>query len=183
MKKHLLLLVMMLLLMAASADAVKIDGIWYNLVSNEKLAEVAKNPSGSYSGAIVIPEKFTYHGKEYSVTSIGKEAFYYCTGLTSVTIPGSMTSIGNYAFNSCTGLTSVTIGNSVTSIGSNAFYKCSGLTDVTCMAERVPSTISDTFADSKTNYATLHVPGTAINSYKSTKPWSKFKEVVALTDQ
>ena len=65
------------------------------------------------------------------VTSIGRYAFYGCSGLTSVTIGNSVTSIGSSAFKGCSGLTSVTIGNSVTSIGSDAFYGCSGLTSVT----------------------------------------------------
>ena len=66
-----------------------------------------------------------------SVTSIGVQAFYYCTSLTSITIPDSVTSIGNYAFYSCDSLTSITIGDGVTSIGYGAFYNCSSLTSVT----------------------------------------------------
>ena len=66
-----------------------------------------------------------------SVTSIGWYAFEYCTGLTSITIPDSVTSIGEDAFDNCTSLTSVTIGNSVTSIGSFAFSDCDSLTSVT----------------------------------------------------
>ncbi len=65
-----------------------------------------------------------------SVTSIGGQAFYDCSGLTSVTIGNSVTSIGDKAFGFCSGLTSVTIGNGVTSIGTDAFYECSGLTSV-----------------------------------------------------
>ena len=65
------------------------------------------------------------------LTKIGENAFEYCSGLTSVTIPNSVTSIGNDAFYRCSGLTSVTIPNSVTSIGQGAFYNCSGLTSVT----------------------------------------------------
>ena len=64
------------------------------------------------------------------LNSIGDNAFYDCSGLTSVTIPNSVTSIGNDAFKNCNGLTSITIPNSVTSIGDGAFYGCSGLNKV-----------------------------------------------------
>ncbi|MDR0714973.1 MAG: leucine-rich repeat protein [Bacteroidales bacterium] len=66
-----------------------------------------------------------------SVTTVGEEAFTYCHGLTSVTIPHSVTTIGTFAFFDCSGLTSVTIGNSVTTIGDYAFNNCSNLTSVT----------------------------------------------------
>ncbi len=120
---------MMLLPMMAMADAVEIDGIYYNLITKGKIAEVTSNPN-KYSGSVAIPEKVQHEGTEYSVTSIGNNAFYDCKNLTSITIPNSVTSIGVNAFRRCSGLTSVTIGNSVTSIGDYAFDNCNSLTSV-----------------------------------------------------
>ena len=64
------------------------------------------------------------------VTSIGKWAFYDCSGLTSVTTPNSITNIGEYAFRNCSSLTRITIPFNVTSIGEGAFLNCSNLTTV-----------------------------------------------------
>ena len=66
-----------------------------------------------------------------SVTSIGDDAFYDCSSLTSIMIPNSVTSIGYQAFSSCSRLTSITIPDSVTSIGRFAFQYCSSLTSIT----------------------------------------------------
>ena len=107
---------------SAFADAVEIDGIYYNLVSKIKSAEVTKKPSGEYSGNINIPETVTYNGdgKTYTVTSIGSGAFYGCHELTSITIPNSVTSIGNDAFYDC-GLTKAEFA-SIESLCSISFY-------------------------------------------------------------
>jgi hypothetical protein len=56
-------------------------------------------------GALTIPG--TIEG--FPVTTIGDNAFYGYTNLTSVTIPASVTSIGNQAFSGCSGLSSVNL--------------------------------------------------------------------------
>jgi hypothetical protein len=66
-----------------------------------------------------------------SVTSIGKQAFEYCSNLQSVTIPDSVTIIGIRAFESCNRLKYVTIGDSVDTIGGSAFNGCIELRSVT----------------------------------------------------
>ena len=84
-------------------------------------------PGNKVSGELIIPEIVFDGDIEYSVTSIGVWAFYYCSGLTSVTIPNSVTSIDVYAFYGCTGLTSVVIPNSVTELGNDVFKSCTNL--------------------------------------------------------
>ena len=267
MKKHLLFLFAALLPLVASAQTkVEIDGIWYNLVSKAKQAEVTSPDGAKYSGSITIPATVTHNGVAHSVRSIGEEAFSYCSSLTdiilpegvtsisnrafsycssltdiilpegvtsighqafvdcrsltAITIPESVTSIGSsafhwcrgltainipegvtsiehYTFQECSSLTAITIPEGVTSIGSQAFQDCSSLTDITlpksvsriysnafagcyeltdvyCYAETVPGTDANAFNGSYIEYATLHVPAGAINSYKATAPWSRF---------
>ena len=118
-----------------------------------------------------------------SVTSIGNHAFRECGGLTSITIGSSVTSIGDDAFGYCSSLTSIIIPNSVTSIGDYSFFGCSGLMkDVYCYAESVPSTSSNAFDDSPISSATLHVPAGSISSYRETSPWSKFGQIVPISN-
>ncbi len=82
-----------------------------------------------------------------SVTSIGEWAFKGCRGFTgSLTIPASVTSIGDWAFYGCIGFTgSLTIPPSVTSIGSGAFYGCSGFTGSLTIPASVTSIGVDAF--------------------------------------
>ena len=80
----------------------------------------------------------------------------------------------------CSGLTSITIPNSVTSIGDEAFAKCSNLENVYCYAEKIRYADDDIFSDSYIEYATLHVPSSAISYYQTTEPWSGFGTIKAI---
>ena len=129
--------------MATAHDFV-VGGIYYNITdaTNKTVAVTYKGSSYSayfneYTGDVVIPESVTYNGTTYSVTSIGEDAFFGCSALTSIEIPNSVTSIGEYAFRNCTSLTSIEIPNSVTSIVNYAFEYCTGLASV-----EIPSSVT-----------------------------------------
>ncbi len=109
MKKQLVVFVWTLLPLMASAYDAQINGIYYNLDTENKTATVTFESSesvpGSYStsyssdyeGDVVIPDAVTWNGASYTVTTIGIGAFRGCSGLKSITIPSSITSI-SYAF-------------------------------------------------------------------------------------
>ena len=104
MKQKLFLTCLLLLtnLMASAYDC-QVDGIYYNLDTSGKTAEVTYKSSSDrgYSGRVNIPSSVSYDGTSYSVTSIGGSAFSYCYGLTSITIPSSVKNIGKNAFHFC----------------------------------------------------------------------------------
>ena len=85
------------------AYSFSVDGVYYSENSDGKTVYVTYKTTSynSYSGSVVIPSTVTYSGTTYSVTSIGKYAFYECRGLTSVTIPNSVTSIDSSTFEKC----------------------------------------------------------------------------------
>lgn len=66
----------------------------------------------------------------HGVTSIGKNAFYYCYSLQSITIPNSVIKIDEGAFAYSKALKSIIIPKSVTTIANDAFGRCSDLISI-----------------------------------------------------
>ena len=173
---------MLLCSVTASAEVVQIDGIWYNLITKAKQAEVTKNPNSDvqYDGAIFIPSTINHGGIDYQVTSIGDDAFartYDTYAVTSIVLPKGLVSIGDRAFWGCSmatismpesirtigkeafaysALESITLPKSVTSIGSGTFAYCSRLTSI-AIPESVTSIGYGTFLNCS-NLTTITLP-------------------------
>lgn len=153
MKKFFTLFLALVASLQLFAYTAQIDGIYYNIYNGDNpYAEVtclyswSSSNSSAYKGEVVIPSSIVFNGTTYPVTSIGYEAFRFCSSLTSVTIPNSVISIDDYAFNNCSSLISVTIPNSVTSIDSEAFNGCSSLNTIIVDGERPASLNGDVFS-------------------------------------
>jgi hypothetical protein len=197
MKKSFITLIALLLSLAASA-AVQIDGLWYNLNSNNNTAEVVASQGTQYSGDISIPTWAYYQNTSYKVTSIGNSAFEGCVDVTSVSIPSSVTSIGNGAFWQCSSLKSVyipdgvkTIGegafhncfnlvsvyipSSVTSIGSSAFSNCNNLNQVFSLIQSPFAINQNVFTTYSTT--TLFTPKGTKSAYLAKSGWKKFTNI------
>ena len=83
------------------AEEIPNNEIWYTS-KNEQIVEPYET---KIFGASIISNTYS-NGKgvikfDNSVTSIGEGAFYYCSALTSITIPNSVISIENAAFFGC----------------------------------------------------------------------------------
>lgn len=81
---------------SATETGISYDGLIYSVDTEAKTATVTKAETSTTNAN--IPETISYQNEEYTVTSIGTEAFKQNTTIKSVTIPATITSIGNYAF-------------------------------------------------------------------------------------
>ena len=119
-------------------------GIKYR-ITGDGTASVASSYYSDYQGDIVMPSRVTTsvwnynedYGLSYVITSIDKDAFKNCIGLTSIELPNTVTGIGDNAFYGCSGLSSITLSNGLESIGQSAFGNCTSLQSIT-----IPNSVS-----------------------------------------
>ena len=97
-------------------------------------------------------------------------------GCKSTVIPNTVTSIGFEAFYFCSSLTTITIPNSVLTIGNNAFHGCSGLTSVKLYAEMPAPLLAGIFPTAQP--MTLYVPQGSKAAYQSASGWRNFRTII-----
>ena len=108
-----------------------------------------------------------------NLLSIGQYAFYNCSTLVSVTMPEGMQTLGAYAFYNNASLVKIKLPSTLSVIGNYAFGKCQQLMKMNVAAYAPPTVSSNTFY-SVPRTATVYVPESAINTYKSTYIWNEF---------
>ena len=178
------LFVLLLLSVTSLADSVEIGGIFYDLDRGNLTASVSyriwpkdeslnpiSTPDSLYTGDIVIPNTVSYLDTTYTVTSIGSNAFFGCSHLSSVKIPNTVTSVGYMAFAWCSGLGELTFPESVNSLGMYLFTGNMGGVYVACLALTPPAITGYDLGTA----LTIHVPYEVMPIYQSTLGWKRHK--------
>ena len=121
--------------------------------ADTKTLTVNSNPGeGAYANNTEIEHVIISEG----VTSIAREAFYYCSALTTIELPASIESIGDYAFQGCPAIVSVT-----------------------CKALNPPTMGDGIFYDSSA-LEHIYVPAWSVDAYKAATEWSLNAAIIEL---
>jgi len=110
------------------------------------------------------------------LTAILDYVFCGCNLTGDLVIPSSVSSIGRYAFYGCSGFTgSLIVGRMVNSIGDYAFRNCNGFTTIISENPTPPSANNSYSSFSGMNFSIpVHVPYNTVSSYQSAEGWSQF---------
>ncbi len=184
-------------------------GLYYSIDPAKQNATVVQHPDGvgEYNPLVnvTIPEAIEAYGQTFSVDTIGKDAFYGCDELESITMPNSIVSIEEYAFYNCSAvkkfiipgnvtfigqrafwdckeMTSLAIYGNVATIGDYAFRNCSKIASITCEAATPPTCIYQCL-NSVTKTIPLYVPSESVNAYKNATEWKDFTNIKQLIDK
>ena len=160
----------------AEGEPFTIDKITYTPNDEEQIAVVSGH-TNDLPANVTIPAKVTNDGKEYTVTSIGYNAFWN-TGLESVTFEtgSSLKTIGQSAFASCYSLKTITIPASVTSIGASAFTN-SGLESVTFETGTSLEVIGVNVFGSCGNLKTITIPASVTSIGENAFSWGGLQSI------
>ena len=109
-----------------------------------------------------------------TVTTIGFNAFAYCTQLKEMVIPEGVTIIPGALFMSCTSLARVVLPSTVTELAGRDTFKDCPLTDIVCHAPTAPTAGSYIFNDNHYSTTRLIVPEGS--NYNDKYPWSRFNQ-------
>lgn len=101
---------------------VVVDGVAYRLDDDNYTAIVfGKSSLVTPTGDVVIRASITDNGNTYTVVEIEIQAFYGCSGITSVVVPEGIIELPINTFHTCTGLKSLRMRTIATPTNASSF--------------------------------------------------------------
>lgn len=119
---------------------------------------------------------------ETNCPTIAKEWFADSKGLRELVTGDRTTTIATGAFKDFTNLERLTLGRAVSWIGPEAFAGCIRLADIKANPMNPPAIAESTFSQTTYDNATLSVPASAENSYRTNPCWGKFFDSSGITN-
>ena len=127
-------------------ENVNIGGVHYLInKTGMHVTVLPYNTDNLYTGDIVIPATINSDDIDYPVTTIDREAFKDCIGLTSVVLGDNIDEIGALAFDGCTAMKSITFGPKAVTMDAGVFGDCTALEKV--VVPNIASWCSMSFPD------------------------------------
>ncbi|MBE6718867.1 MAG: leucine-rich repeat domain-containing protein [Ruminococcaceae bacterium] len=121
MKKTLLAVIMLTALLFTFSCSKKLpDTSEFECEFDKKNKTVSIIGYNGNNDEVVIPEKFG----NFTVTSIGRNAFSKKYDISKITIPDTVKTVGDRAFELCIGIKEITLPNNLETIGNAAFSNC-----------------------------------------------------------
>jgi hypothetical protein len=134
--------------------------VYYNIINEtDKQVEVTyqgvsrDHYSGEYYSQMEIPSTIEHKENSYTVTGIGKDAFYNCGELYTIILP-----------------------ESITEIGEEAFALCRNLSQLDMQATTPPVIYANTFNGVKRSIP-INVPKGCGEAYRNAPYWSEFTNI------
>ena len=124
----------------------------------------------NFSGSLKIPK---------GLTNISDGAFSYCTFEGEVEIPEGIMCIHKRTFYNSKNLQKIILPSKLELIDEAAFQDCKSLRVVECKSTVPPVVNSTAFDGVPLEDLTIIVPKSALNDYKSSESWSRFKHIIA----
>lgn len=173
----------------------------YGLTSVTMNDELTYTGGGTFKNCINL--KNIDFGKGLKI--IGGQSFYNCQSLTSVSLPDNIKKIHDGAFAECINLQKIDFGDGVETIADGAvdgcenlksvsfgistkkidlsFFMCDNVEEIICRATTPPEANDLLFWNSFINTETvlLYVPAQSIEAYRTTYPWSEFKNILPIS--
>ena len=149
---------------AAVKDTFEIGELTYTVLTESGTTGTVsvKATSTEITGKVIIPERVSNNGKDYTVTQVADKAFWHCTQMTSVKIPESVNYVGSFGFNDCASLDSLVFPND--DLTFSAWYVCSGCKNLKYV--RLPANLQklgyEMFSECE-NLESIHIPESCTN--------------------
>lgn len=126
----------------------------------------------SIENSIVTRSITTYTNEK--ISTVGGQAFYGCSKLTTVHLP-NVEAIGSNGFRNCSALVRVDLGVEARAINANTFNGCSKLVELIIRYNNVctlgaSTSLASTAIANGTGY--VYVPSAMVDRYKSATNWS-----------